>query len=151
MKGFRDIVVLFSSKLSPAELYQNGDSSSEGSNFLSDEIDCKSDCIYKEHSPEAAVTNGGDHHVIFGKTDLRNGKDQRLSAVTNGFESICLKTNDIPRGDINHNGGTQDDVDSDTECTEPSETTIVCDAGKVIVRSVETSTETLTSENVVCG
>ncbi|KRT84772.1 tyrosine phosphatase, partial [Oryctes borbonicus] len=84
-------------------------------------------------------------------------------------------------GDINHNGGdaflksgagNADDFDSDTECTtEPSESrsenTVVYDSGGGgggggganmhgresvdVLKSVETSTETLVSENVVCG
>lgn len=79
--------------------------------------------------------------------------------LANGFESICLKPQtESPKSDINHNGEVkQEDVDSDTECTEPSETTTVCvktppkSAESGYERSVETSTETLVSENVLCG
>lgn len=72
---------VFRRKLSqPAGVYQNGDSnrltdtppingdsSSEGSNFLigeMDDIDCKSDCIYK-NTPPSSVDE--DENVIFGK------------------------------------------------------------------------------------
>lgn len=89
------------------------------------------------------------------KTDKVN-ENLNLCDV-NGFESICLRPLcDIPKihlkGDINHNGDLKsEEVDSDTECTEPSdsksETTLVHDA-VAATHSVETSTDTLTSESV---
>lgn len=108
---------------------------------LIDEIDCKSDCIYKDTPPNVVDSN----HVIFGETDV-------VKDLKNGFESICLKTvspPDIAKGDINHNGK-QEDGDSDTECTEPSEITVKSTETNY-ERSVETSTETLVSENILCG
>lgn len=79
----------------------------------------------------------------------------------NAFESICLKSKceeKATKGDINHNGDIKgDDLDSDTECTEPSESkseNTVCDGGLLkqeIEKSVETSTETLVSENFKCN
>lgn len=79
----------------------------------------------------------------------------------NGFESICLRPPfDIPKthlkGDINHNGDLRTaEIDSDTECTEPSESrsehTLAHSANPSVLHSVETSTETLTSENVTCN
>lgn len=105
-----------------------------------------------------------DENVIFGdKTDVKDKNTDcdketcsKLNAVSE-FESICLKPHsDIAKSDINHNGDVKlDDVDSDTECTEPSESkseNTVCDApnGLDVERSVETSTETLVSENIIC-
>ena len=73
------------------------------------------------------------------------------------FESICLKPRPT-RADVNHNGCLRsDDFDSDTEeCTDPSESKsemTICDGGRLsdVVRSVETSTETLVPENILCG
>lgn len=131
----------------PSQFRRCSDPSITLNGELMDEIDCKSDCIYKNNTPPPPPPPPIDD-VIFGKTDVVV-KD--LTAVTNGFESICLKTtkNDI----INHNGNgkQQDDVDSDTECTEPSETTVKSTETVHYERSVETSTETLVSENVLCG
>ncbi|KAF5304213.1 hypothetical protein FQR65_LT08020 [Abscondita terminalis] len=97
------------------------------------------------------------------KTDKVN---ENLDTMTkhlcdiNGFESICLRPLcDIPKihlkGDINHNGDLKsEEVDSDTECTEPSdsksETTVIHDplTYRGSTHSVETSTDTLTSESV---
>lgn len=101
------------------------------------------------------------------KTDMENDKDLPLVNVAktlcdvNGFESICLRSPcDIPKvhskGDINHNGDVRpDEIDSDTECTEPSESrseNTICDklSKQDLLNSVETSTETLTSEKVIC-
>lgn len=141
----------------------NGDASSTDG-FLLEDIDCKSDCIYKN----TIITQDDEENVIFGnKTDSAViEKDLKLAAVTNGFESICLKSSpstsmqsqngQISKSDINHNGEIEvnninrDDVDSDTECTEPSEITIKSSEINY-ERSVETSTETLVSENVLCG
>lgn len=134
------------------------------------EDDCKSDCLSKDTTPS------DNENVIFGKTDAAVAKDLNLAAVTNGFESICLKSSttttstqqngdsgdsggggvvgecSTSRSDINHNGdvnNVKEDVDSDTECTEPSENTVKS-AEANYERSVETSTETLVSENLLC-
>lgn len=109
-----------------------------------------------------------------------NGKFAGLKDA-GAFESICLRSRNGAAGngsgsgraggDINHNEDATlkavvDEFDSDTECTtEPSESrsenTVVCDGGTMsrvrengavdVLKSVETSTETLVSENVVCG
>lgn len=155
---------------------------------MEDNSDCKSDCLFATDTPPSDNEN-----VIYGnKTDVADDaaaaaidtvKDLNLAAVTNGFESICLKssttttttTNTIQqngdvidevdgggecsttsRSDINHNGdvniNNKEDVDSDTECTEPSENTTVKSAADVnYERSVETSTETLVSDHLLCG
>lgn len=129
------------------------------SNELIDEVDCNNDCIYKN-----SELNDDAKNVIFGNKTETNGKkdfddcdidvNKKLSTA-NEFESICLKS-DSAKSDINHNGDVKsEDVDSDTECTEPSESkseNTVCDVSAPIdvERSVETSTETLVSENVVC-
>lgn len=101
------------------------------------------------------------------KTDMANEKDLNNMANIaknlcdiNGFESICLQSScDLPavhsKGDINHNGDIRsDEIDSDTECTEPSESkseNTICDKSvkQELLNSVETSTETLTSEKVI--
>lgn len=157
-----------------------------------EDIDCKSDCMYKDTAAAvAAHANDDEDNVIYGnKTDVV--KDLKLATVTNGFESICLKSTHNNNssnhhrhhhhqlhsidgdddfvaatassssssssqhgGDINHNGNSdviigRDDVDSDTECTEPSERTVKS-LETNYERSVETSTETLVSENVLNG
>lgn len=87
------------------------------------------------------------------------------------FESISLRPKAdearMPCGvhipilnDVSCNGNEMrtDDVDSDTECTEPSESkseNTICDGPlqtikREIEKSVETSTETLVSENFKC-
>lgn len=81
------------------------------------------------------------------------------------FESICLRSRTHPaKGDINHNGDAveAEDNDSDTECTTTTESkseNTVCDISVAaaatggrqcdVLGSVETSTETLTSDKVV--
>lgn len=136
----------------------NGDSSSTDA-FLLEDIDCKSDCMFKNTTQQQQQQD-----VIFGnKTDdegdddvVEAVKDLKLATVTNGFESICLQngSGEDQRSDINHNGGIdvngRDEVDSDTECTEPSEITVKSTETNY-ERSVETSTETLVSEHVLCG
>lgn len=171
-----------------------------------DEIDCKSDCIYKNSSrtddddktedecdiftvpttdgvvKSDAKATDNERHVIdvlenviaTDKTELvKNLQDYETNARVNlkdvsAFESICLRSRSKV-GDINHNGDlvktSIDELDSDTECTtEPSESrsenTVVCDGSRLkskenatvdVLKSVETSTETLVSENIVCG
>lgn len=161
--------------------------------FLSndlDEIDCNSDCIYKDEEEDCDVVPAEGETTEFPpepeKTELVKDifecDKQKTSAIGGGtflkevgaFESICLRpTRSGGRigGDINHNGdgfkGSGEEPDSDTECTtEPSESrsehTIVCEGSGGafgsregiavdVLKSVETSTETLVSENVVCG
>ncbi|KAK9719411.1 FYVE zinc finger [Popillia japonica] len=207
----------------------NGENPQSQRHFLSnelDEIDCKSDCIYKDDGdktedecdvfsvppppppststlaelpPTTMATNQTAEQVdtvaatavtltnVIETSDNSNNKTELVKELldlheanvkfvntglkdANNFESICLRPR-IRVGDINHNGdtilkgGAVDEIDSDTECTEPSESrsenTVVCDAGlghKLrsresldVLKSVETSTETLVSENVVCG
>nr|XP_022920445.1 myotubularin-related protein 3 [Onthophagus taurus]XP_022920446.1 myotubularin-related protein 3 [Onthophagus taurus]XP_022920447.1 myotubularin-related protein 3 [Onthophagus taurus] len=159
--------------------------------FLSgelDEIDCKSDCLYKdersaneedcEDDPFPTLVNGGalagDNesgvHAMGDATAKIKTENNDNEAV---FESICLKTppseqlsgelgSDVIRCSVARGASSTtltpsvgDDVDSDTECTEPSEgrseNTVVCDVRSVdnVLDSVETSTETLVSEIVV--
>ncbi|KAI4455089.1 myotubularin-related [Holotrichia oblita] len=205
----------------------NGGNTPSQRHFLSnelDEIDCKSDCIYKDDGdktedecdvfsvppppststpaelPSTTIaTNQAAEDVdtvvapavtltnVIETSDNSNNKTELVKELldlndanvkfvstglkdANNFESICLRPR-IRVGDINHNGdailkgGAVDEIDSDTECTEPSESrsenTVVCDGGlghKLrsresldVLKSVETSTETLVSENVVCG
>lgn len=132
-------------------------------NEFIDDVDCNSDCIYKNTDDDdtttttAARCNGSDvpHQngvsnntdVIFGnKTDLTNGKDYDcdLPLNLNAFESICLN-----KSDINHNG------DAKYPQTEPCKSDSATCNGVLVKsemeRSVETSTETLVSENIVCG
>lgn len=82
------------------------------------------------------------------------------------FESICLQSSEnSTKGDINHNGDAVqvEDCDSDTECTTESKSeNTVCDIDIAasmaptsikrceVLKSVETSTETLTSDKVAC-
>lgn len=69
------------------------------------------------------------------------------------FESICLKTKD---NNVINSGCEFKNDDSDTECTDPSESkseNTVCDiidSKKDVLKSVETSTETLVSESIKC-
>lgn len=120
-------------------------------------------------------TQNGDHHVdrssskpiVISTRDKTDVDDKELQfdceidfpnsfKDVTAFESICLKS---PKGgDINHNGDLKnDDLDSDTECTEPSESrseNTVCDgviSRREFEKSVETSTETLVSENFKCS
>lgn len=188
--------------LTPSTLFffsklNNGDNSSTDGFLMEDNSDCKSDCLFATDTPPSDNEN-----VIYGnKTDVADTaaiantdtvKDLNLAAVTNGFESICLKSpttttttttnntiqqqngDDIDevdgggdgdghgecsttiRSDINHNGdvniNSKEDLDSDTECTEPSENTTVKSAPDAnYERSVETSTETLVSDHLLCG
>lgn len=74
------------------------------------------------------------------------------------FESICLtnsKENNI--NVLNNCGEFNKNDDSDTECTDPSESKsentvcdILIDNKKDVLKSVETSTETLVSESIKC-
>lgn len=140
-------------------IYKKTDAGEETATILLDDTQkCNGNAVQN-----GETVNDDDANVIFGnKTDLTNGKDfdcdLPLNLMTvNEFESICLGKKS---SDINHNGEVRLEYEdnSETECGD------LCDSGKSengtcngvpvkdgMERSVETSTETLVSENMICG
>ncbi|RZC39674.1 myotubularin-related protein 3, partial [Asbolus verrucosus] len=127
-----------------------------------DEVECNRDCIYKSPGEGARPTfridrpvrrvNGSavagadsdflrDHVINGDKTDSSDCEND----VRNVLKNMCLLTDDLTPS-LNHNA---QDADSDNELTEKSESrseNTVCGPGAV-ERSIETSTDTLVSEN----